>query len=91
MLTIKPVREPRCVRVPCLQKTKESGGTHLELLGAVQAALKSAIVALASTPVKVQDIIHRLAHLLIAPVQIRLFHIEQVQAVLPSVFIELPG
>ncbi len=40
---------------------------------------------------EVQDIIHRLAHLLIAPVQIRLFHIEQVQVVLPGVFIELPG
>src|SRR5258708_1631822 len=38
-----------------------------------------------------QDIIHRLAHLLIAPIQIRLFHIEQVQVILPGVFIELPG
>src|SRR5215471_7861572 len=38
-----------------------------------------------------QDIIHSLANLLVAPVQIRLFHIELVQVVLPGVFIELPG
>src|SRR5437588_3190791 len=38
-----------------------------------------------------QDIVHGLAHLLIAPVQIRLFHIEEVQVVLPGLLIELPG
>src|SRR5205085_1074108 len=38
-----------------------------------------------------QDIIHDLAHSGIAPVQIGLFHIVQVQVVLPGVFIELPG
>ena len=38
-----------------------------------------------------QDIIHSLAHPGIAPIQIGLFHIEQVQVVLPGGFIELPG
>ena len=38
-----------------------------------------------------QDIIHRLAHLEIAPVEIGLLHIEQVQVVLSALFVEVPG
>src|SRR5438132_7769635 len=37
------------------------------------------------------NIKHRLAYLGITPIQIRLFHIVQMQVVLPSEFIELPG
>ncbi len=38
-----------------------------------------------------QDIIHGLAHPGIAPIQIGLFHIEQMQVILPGTLIELPG
>ncbi len=38
-----------------------------------------------------QDLIHLLTDFGVAPVEIRLFHVIQVQVVLPSGFIELPG